>query len=246
MPDYALVTPVLPGADGAQASWTDTTGLTAQTQWPGTPAYESLVLTGNPSDGETYTLQVGDSTEVYTFKTTPVAANDVLIEGTAADTQYALEGVITAVQGDVVYAIDYADPLYLVALNSDDAITQTDGTGGDIDIRVEGSAVAAQTVSFFHYRKAITAEHVTDGSVGIGLPVGYRVQYMTALILDGAGKGVLSGTTMEVKADFDGDYNYLAPIDPLVPAIISVTQGTLSTFAAGDRVLAWGFLIEAS
>lgn len=239
---FVLSTPVAPGASGAQASWT---ANLANVGWPGTPEYEGLVFSGNPSEDETYTLQVGTSTEVYTFKATPVATNDVQIGGSAAATQSNLATKIAAVQSDVVFASDYADPLILVALDVDDAIVQTDGTGGDITIRTTANwgetQESAAAVSFFHIRKTIQASHVTDGGVYVPMPAGYSVYLKSGLILDGGGgKG---GDTLDPKTGFDGVFTSSFAL-PGEPEVIGVTVGTVTQFAANDVLVLWGFLAK--
>jgi len=220
-------------------------GGSASQLWPGSPEYASLVLTGNPSDGETYTLTVGSSTEVYTFRSSPSATNDVQIGASAADTQDSLATKIDAVQGSVVYAVDYADPLMLTAISLEDSISQTDGTGGDIDIRTASlwggrNALPAQ-VSFFHIRKSIQSDHVTDGTILVSFPAGYTVFVRSGLILDGSGgKG---GDSLTVKA-FDGEFQLVFSVPPAPPAI-AVQQGTANQYAASDVLVLWGYLRPA-
>jgi hypothetical protein len=219
--------------------------------WPGSPEYEGVIVASQPADAETYTLQVGANTTVYTFKTVltvPAVAAEVLIGANAAATQDNLATVIVAVQGSgglgLLYASNFANPLVLVANDTADAITQTDGTGGNLTLRTTANwgapLVAAQQVSFFHVRKTITAAHVTDGGIYVPLPVGYTVLEKSGIILDGGGgKGQDS---LEVKAGFDGVFTSNFPLAG-EPEVVGVTQG-VTTYAAGDVLVLWGFLAQ--
>lgn len=217
------------------------------TSSPGSSETEGVIVSVNPGNDETYTLQVGSNTQVYTFKTVltvPDVAGEVLIGGNAAATQNTLANEIIAVQSDVVFAVNLADPVMLVAMSVDDTITQTDGTGGDLTLRTVSNwgdvKVPAQQVSFFHMRKTITAAHVTDGTIYVAFPVGYRTSQVSGIILDGGGgKGTNS---LEVKAGFDGVFT---PGLPLAgePELYGVTQG-ITTYAASDVLVLWGFLVR--
>lgn len=241
-------------------TYTALTGVSVSAEYPGQPEAENFLMTAVPSDGETYTLQVGTNTVQYTFRNAPSLSTEVQIGADAKTTQDSLADAINANQSSVVFAskaysagtTPATAPIYVMALavqtTTASFITQTDGTGGDITIRsptIFGANkggqinIPSQPIAQFHVRHTVTASEVADGTIRIFFPSGWEPFSYAVLLYDGGGgKGV---NTTTPKAGFDG----LVFADPGTfggLSNLSIDQGTGVVYATSDTLVVWGFL----
>jgi hypothetical protein len=247
--DLVLSTPTDPGT----AAFTDVDVLIAAAPgaaWPGQVGVQGVVVDTLPADGETYTVQLGSSsTVVYTFKTTAVVATDVALGGSVAACQSNLETALIANQGTWATFIDYGAPsaLYMYAFVVADVITQTDGTGGNLDLYQDPSLgfgfldigpgnLTPEIVAPFHIAYQVQSQNLTDGDIYFAFPMGYEPFAFSAVAARGKGA---DNKSMENYA-FTG--SVASAQDLSGQWVIVISNGGATTFANGDWFTLWGMM----
>ena len=252
-----LTAPTNPGV----ATWSDGTMVGASAAYQGRPSQQNFVFGGNPSDGETYELELLGVSVTSTFRAAPSAATDVQIGGSAAATQTNLVAAIDANQGTVVNVQERGGVAYLT-LNeiqpTDEGfgnvfIAQTDGTGGDITIRKPfggGTAgglinIAPRALNPVYFLHTVLASEVTDGQIVIQVLGPSNTEWAwweySVLCMDASSKGV--GVFPTIVKDFTGTYSTLAPPGS-GEVLLQINNAGATPYAAGDIFVVWGFLYE--
>ncbi len=256
-----LTTDANPGV----ATWGDgATSVGTLGVWPGVVSTQNVIVSSQPADGETYTLDVLGTPVVYTFKNTPAAPTDVQIGAAATDTQDNLASAITTNQGSVITVTNLASypvPLYL-ALNAvqptdenagNRFIDQTDGTGGNLTIRDpftfganKGGSLgrAPRNVAPVNYSYTLQTSDVTDGFVVLTISApgeGSNWSWVDfgVFLFDGALKG--GGTVSVATKAFTGT-TFIDGIFGASYANVVLTNGGATPYAAGDVVYVTGLI----
>lgn len=237
--------------DAGSADYAYIGGSAGGSLWNGQTALEGVTVSVNPGEGETYTLQVGSTTTVFTFTASPSAATDVLIGAGAADTQVSLEAAINAVLPSLVLAVDYGnpDPIQLLADSAEDEITQTDGTGGDLTLYLNSglnawgqTRIAPVVVYPFHIQRVVTAVHVSQGYITASLPAGFEPVMFNVLVYDGSGgKGTASTQVKLCTATIATTFG-----TPGEPYLFQLDNAGATPFATTDNVIFFGLAKKTS
>lgn len=227
--------------------------------WDGQVDVVGLLITGNPEEGNTATVNVGAgaSDVTYTFTATPAVATDVLIGGSAAATQANLEAAVLANQSAYLSATDFGggDPLFFFVLDADNTISSSSILSGAGAIThynnppsfpnpIGQARIAPQNVIPFHISYDVTAVNVTNGYILFTLPEGQSFvgDAFGILVYDGTAKG--TGEYAVATKACTASLTAAAQTSTGQWYIQLVNEGA-TQFAATDRIVFWGLAATA-
>lgn len=233
-----------PYDDGAEASAGTTQGGVAMFQVynpTGTPATGSLTLNGQPSDGDSFTVGIGATNYIFTFKTalTPTAGQ-VLIGGTVAATAANLFAAMTGGDGSgTKYAAGtVAIPQFPLSSALVFVGIPTAANVINLTAAVNGTAANAYTLAKSGVNLAVSAATMSGGVAGDT----YNVTF---------GSSATSGGAYTTFATFSGvgavraAYVAVVAIGTLINEWLKITYtlasgaGTVQTFSAISAFGRW-------